>query len=310
MRSKKKQKSKVAKIMLWVVAVLLISMFAIGGYGVYYVNNLLKTVEKVEIEEENLSIDIKKEEEYGEIRNIALFGVDATDGKIGRSDAIMILTLDTKHNKIKLTSIMRDSYVNIDGYGMDKINHAYAFGGPELAIKTLNENFGLNIKDFMSVNFSSMPQIIDKLGGVTIDITSEEAPHISGLSNAGKYNLTGAQALQYSRIRYASGGDYKRTERQRTVINGLFEKVTDISISKYPGLISDFLPLVTTNMSSGELLNIGKDFAVLLNNGLIQSRYPLDEDCKGKTINGVYYLTFDLEQAKQKIHDYIFEDKK
>ena len=310
MGRKKKQRSKAAKIMLWIASILMISILAIGGYGVYYVNSLLNKVEKVEIEEENLSIDVEKEEEYGEIRNIALFGVDAVEGRKGRSDAIMILTLDTKHNKIKLTSIMRDSYVNIDKYGMDKINHAYAFGGPELAVKTLNENFGLNIKDFMTVNFSSMPKIIDKLGGVSIDITNEEAPHISGISGAGKYNLTGAQALQYSRIRYASGGDYKRTERQRNVINGLFEKVTNISVSKYPGLISDFLPFVSTNMSSGELLNIGKDFAILLNNGLIQSRYPLDGDCAGKTINGVYYLTFDLEQAKQKIHDYIFEDKK
>ncbi len=310
MRGKKKKRSKVAKIMLWIVSILMISIVAIGGYGIYYVNSLLNKVEKVEIKEENLSIDVEKEEEYGEIRNIALFGVDAEEGRKGRTDAIMIITLDSKHNKIKLTSVMRDSYVNIDGYGMDKINHAYAFGGPQLAIKTLNENFGLNIKEFMSVNFTSLPIIIDKLGGVTIDITGEEVPFISGVSSAGKYNLTGDQALQYSRIRYATGGDYKRTERQRTVINGLFEKVTDISISKYPGLISDFLPLVSTNMSSGELLKIGKDFAVLLNNGLTQSRYPLDGDCTGKMINGVYYLTFDLDQAKQKIHDYIFEDKK
>ncbi|MDZ7548740.1 LCP family protein, partial [Clostridium perfringens] len=136
----------------------------------------------------------------------------------GRSDSIMILTLDSVHNKLKLTSIMRDSYVNIPGRGLDKINHAYAFGGPELAVRTLNENFDLNIKEFMAVDFTSLPTIIDKLGGVTINIIPEEISHIPGITSAGNQVLNGKQALAYSRIRYASGGDYKRTERQRTVV--------------------------------------------------------------------------------------------
>ena len=105
------------------------------------------------------------------------------------------------------------------GIRNDKINHAYAFGGPQLAIKTLNENFNLNIEDFVAVNFDSLPEIIDMIGGVTVDITSEEVSHIPGISSAGTYNLNGAQALSYSRIRYATGGDYVRTRETKNNID-------------------------------------------------------------------------------------------
>lgn len=110
---------------------------------------------------------------------------------------------------MKLTSIMRDSYVDIPGHGDDKITHAYAFGGPELAMKTLNENFNVNVEDFMAVNFTSLPEIIDKLGGVKINIIPEEIHHIPGITSPGEQVLNGEQALAYSRIRYATGGDYK-----------------------------------------------------------------------------------------------------
>ncbi len=321
---KKKKKSKIKKIILWSISILLISLLGIGGYGVYYINSMLNKVEKVEVKKENLSIDIKKEEKYVEIKNIALFGIDGESDENGRSDVIMILTLDSEHDKIKLTSIMRDSYVDIPGYGMDKLNHAYAYGGPELAIKTLNENFGLNIKEFMTVNFSSMPKIIDKLGGVSIEVTDEELKHINSyivnmdnvngtktpsITSAGLQELNGTQATAYSRIRYTNGDDYKRTERQRTVINGLFEKASEISITKYPALINEFLPFISTNMSSTEMLTIAKNFAFLLDNGLTQSRYPLDEQAVGQMINGVSYITFDIEELRNHIDNYIFEDK-
>ena len=123
-------------------------------------------MDKVEVDKSDLQISQEITNSYNKsdkIKNIALFGVDAPDDENGRSDSIMIVTIDPAHEKLKLTSIMRDSYVNIPGYGLDKISHAYAFGGPQLAIKTLNENFGLNITNFMTVNFSSLPIIIDTL---------------------------------------------------------------------------------------------------------------------------------------------------
>lgn len=302
-----KNKSSKKKIIIGVLATVCTIIIACIGGGYYYVNNLLNKVEKVEVKEEELSINPELKEKYGDIKNIALFGIDSEDGVSGRSDSIMILTLDSVNKKMKLTSVMRDSYVDIPGRGMDKINHAYAFGGPQLAIKTLNENFNLDIKDFMSVNFSTLPTIIDKVGGVDINITSEEVPHIPG-SYVGVNTLSGAQSLAYARIRYAEGGDYKRTERQRTVIDGLFAKLKATSISEYPGLIGEFLPLVQTNMSSTDLIGLSKDFATLMSSDLEQERFPRDDTSSGETIDGVYYLTFDEEATVEQMHKWIFED--
>ena len=309
-KNKKRKSSR--KIILWIISILLIAIFSlfIGGY--FYVHNTLNKVDELEINTDNENIGIKEEteEEFKEIRNIALFGIDSrNDDLVGRSDSIMILTLDSIHDKIKVTSIMRDSYVNIDGYGMDKINHAYAYGGVELALKTLNSNFDLNIKEAIVVNFNSLVDIIDSLDGVYINIIDEEISHISGVTTSGEQLLNGSQALAYSRIRYATGGDYKRTERQRTVVNAIFNKLKDTPINKYPELVNKFLPYVQTNISSSELLKLGAEFSSLTSKPLEQNRYPQDGQGSGEMINGVYYLTFNLEEVKNSIRDYIFNDK-
>jgi polyisoprenyl-teichoic acid--peptidoglycan teichoic acid transferase len=310
-RDNKRKMSKNKKVVLWTLGVVLFLLLGLIGGGYWYANNMLNKVEKVEINtnSEELGIKPEVEERSKEIRNIALFGIDAPEGDVGRSDSIMILTLDSVHNKLKLTSIMRDSYVNIPGRGLDKINHAYAFGGPELAVRTLNENFDLNIKEFMAVDFTSLPTIIDKLGGVTINIIPEEISHIPGITSAGNQVLNGKQALAYSRIRYASGGDYKRTERQRTVVDAIFNKVKDTTLTEYPALVSEFLPFVKTNMSPNEILTLGKDFSGLISSGLAQERFPRDNQGEGQMIDGVYYLTFDRDLVRSSVHNYIFEDK-
>jgi len=298
------------KILIYSISIILaiIVLFVSGGY--IYINKTLDKVETIEVNTDNIGIDIETKEEFKEIKNIALLGIDSRDDDlVGRSDSIMILTLDSVHNKIKLSSIMRDSYVNIDGHGMDKINHAYAFGGAELALKTLNDNFDLNISDVMIVNFNSVTNIIDKIGGVIINITEEEVPHIAGISASGEQLLNGNQALAYSRIRYATGGDYKRTERQRTVVNAIFNTLRNTQLTKYPELVNEFLPYIKTNMSSSTLLTLGTEFSGLAIKGLEQDRFPRDGQGEGQTIDGVYYLTFDIDTVKNSIKDYIFNDK-
>ena len=309
-----KKKSKGKKILIYSISAILaiVLIVALGGY--IYINKTINKVENVEVKTDDIGLNTEDKEEVKEevkeIRNIALLGIDSrNDDLVGRSDSIMILTLDNVHNKIKLTSIMRDSYVNIDGHGMDKINHAYAFGGAELALKTLNTNFDLNISEVMIVNFSSLVNIIDKIGGVNINIIEEEIPHISGVNSAGDQLLNGSQALAYSRIRYATGGDYKRTERQRTVINSIFNKLKSTSLTQYPDLVNEFLPYVQTNISSNDLLKLGTEFSALASKELKQDRFPRDEQAQGQTIDGIYYLTFDLGTVKNSIRDYIFNDK-
>ena len=148
---------KRSKIVLWILGVIIsILLLTIGGIYAYG-NHLFNKIEKIEIDKSDVGIKDEVEEKLSaysdSVINIALFGIDAEDGGVGRSDSIIIATIDTTHKKFKLTSIMRDSYVAIEGHGDDKINHAYAFGGPQLAIKTLNENFDLNIDDFVAVTY-------------------------------------------------------------------------------------------------------------------------------------------------------------
>ncbi|MBX9136428.1 MULTISPECIES: LCP family protein [unclassified Clostridium] len=305
---------KRSKVVLWILGVV-ISILLVTIGGIYsYGNHLFNKIEKIEIDKSDVGIKDEVEEKLSaysdSVINIALFGIDAEDGGVGRSDSIIIATIDTTHKKLKLTSIMRDSYVTIEGHGDDKINHAYAFGGPQLAIKTLNENFDLNIDDFVAVNFTTLPKIIDMLGGVTIDITSEEVSHIPGIDAAGTYTLTGEQALAYSRIRYASGGDYVRTDRQRTVLSKVFEKVLSINFTQYPSLLSEILPMVQTNLDYSEILNLGNEVLKMGVTTLEQERFPRDGYCEGKMIDKIYYLTFDKENTVQQLHDYIFEDIK
>lgn len=305
---------KRSKVVLWILGVV-ISILLVTIGGIYsYGNHLFNKIEKIEIDKSDVGIKDEVEEKLSaysdSVINIALFGIDAEDGGVGRSDSIIIATIDTTHKKLKLISIMRDSYVTIEGHGDDKINHAYAFGGPQLAIKTLNENFDLNIDDFVAVNFTTLPKIIDMLGGVTIDITSEEVSHIPGIDTAGTYTLTGEQALAYSRIRYASGGDYVRTDRQRTVLSKVFEKVLSINFTQYPSLLSEILPMVQTNLDYSEILNLGNEVLKMGVTTLEQERFPRDGYCEGKMIDKIYYLTFDKENTVQQLHDYIFEDIK
>lgn len=307
-RSIKNSKIKNSKIK-YIILVLILVILGLIGVGTYYINSKINKVQKVEINKENLSINEKKVKEENHIKNIALFGIDAPKGKVGRSDAIMILTLDEEHKVMKLTSIMRDSYVDIPGHGDDKITHAYAFGGPELAMKTLNENFKVNVEDFMSVNFTSLPEIIDKLGGVKINIIPEEIHHIIGITSSGEQVLNGEQALAYSRIRYATGGDYKRTERQRVVLEAVFEKLKSTPIKEYPSLIDDFLPYIETNMSSMDMIKLATDAAPLVKGNLETARFPLDGYCDGKMINGVWYLVYDRQATLNQIQEYIYDNK-
>lgn len=305
-----KKKSLGFKISMVILVVLLIILSTWIGYTY----SLYSKMDSVKLDKNDLGIPKKEEfneyEDYGSIKNIALFGIDAEEGEAGRSDSIMIATIDSTHNKVKVTSIMRDSYVNIPDHGMDKINHAYAFGGPSLALRTLNENFGLDIENFVSVNFSSLPKIIDLLGGITIYISDEEISHIPGISSSGPTVLNGEQALAYSRIRYASGDDYERTHRHRNVMSAIFKKSLSSSPTSYPSILNNILPLVQTNLSPSDFISLATKVAGLGNGTLEQERFPRDGDGQGDMSTGVYYLKFDIETVKKQIRDYIFNDKK
>lgn len=241
--------------------------------------------------------------QYSDITNILVLGVDSPDG-IGRSDAMMILTVDRTTSKIKLTSLIRDSYVYIAGHGMDKLNHAYAFGGASLALRAVNTNFDMNITDFVRVNFSSLPHIIDKIGGLDIDLTAAEAKTV-GVPSKGLNHLNGAQVLTYSRDRSTAGGDFMRTTRQREVMMLMIKKLMKLTPVEMIQTVDQLLPMVKTSLTSGDILGLGTA-ATIGKYDIVQNSFPEDETSKGVLIDQIYYLKWDKQNTINKLHKFIF----
>lgn len=326
-----RRKRKVRKAMRigLVVTVFALVLVVAGtlGYAVWLNSQIQRnTITK---DDSALGIDDKfQDKKYDDITNIALFGVDRRGNTVGRSDAIMVLTIDRKRNKMKATSLLRDSYVMISGRSSsEKLAHAYAYGGPELAIQTINQNFGLNIRDYITVDFDSMAKIVDAVGGVTIDVKANEIASANEsireycavyeiasptyIRQAGVQTLNGMQACGYSRVRYAGNGDDRqRTDRQRRVIEQVFEQVKSISPLQYPALASKLVPLIETSLSTTDILGLGTSVMKSGTASFDQMRFPMNVDLIPKRIDGADVLTFDLTVTQQKIHDFLFDDIK
>ena len=308
------------KIFGRIVLVLVIILVILVGVIAAFITSKLGKMQQVTLDEADLGISSQVEENLSEYRNIALFGVDSRDSNLGkgnRSDCIIIASLNNKTKEVKLISVYRDTYVNIEGHGLDKITHAYSYGEAPLAIKTLNENFDLNITEFATVNFDSVAEAVNALGGVTINVTNEELKYINdyigetakvtGLSDqkvtsAGKQTLNGVQAVAYSRIRYTSGGDYKRTERMRTVIEAMIEKFKTKSISEMNQIIDKILPEVYTNITSGDIFSLLPSIASFKVTDSIGWPY----ETKGITLDRWYGVPVTLESNVKQLHQEAF----
>ena len=322
MSKKNKRKKSIKKKIFISLSIFILLLIGIASGALAYSYSLLNNIDKVSLNEDDLGISGTSSLEG--ITNIALYGIDTDYNDSGRSDSIMILTIDNINKELKVSSIMRDSYVSIEGHGMDKINHAYAYGGPQLAIKTLNQNFDLDIEDFVTLNFNSFPKIIDALGGIDLTITQDEIDcyinlndHIKYLNELngtsselitkpGTYHVDGTQALAYARIRYTAEGDSGRTKRQRIVLEQLLEKFKSISPTKYTSLLNEFLPLVKTSLTSNEILSITTTIFKMGDVELQQSKFPSDNYIQDTMINGTYYLKFNENATTEEMHDFIY----
>ena len=256
-----------------------------------------------------------------------MFGVDTgrAVNDVPHSDTIMILTVDQEHKKVKLSSIMRDSYVEVEGRGKTKITEAYTYGGPQLALKTLNQNFDLDIRDFVTVDFVGLSRIIDAVGGVVLEVKAEEIPEINKylkevalmrkepavfLKKAGVQKLTGMQAVTYARIRNVGNGDFTRVERQSMVLKALANRVKELGAAKYPALLDECLPFVETSLSPLELARLSGDIVTTGLDSLEWLRFPVDGQSKGEMIDRIWYLTFDLDVAREQMSQFIYENRK
>lgn len=305
------KKKRTVLVIIITLAILLTAGISIAFYLDYQLNK----VKKVDLPETPKELDITPEaaERDVSITNIALFGVDGNSTKYGRSDAIIILSIDKKHDKIKLMSILRDTYVNIEGYGMTKINHAYAYGGPILALKTINSNFDLDIEDYIATDFLGFKEIIDLLGGVEVFIKTYELSAMTTLlpEKSGTYNLNGEQALEYVRIRYQGKGDYERTDRQRTVLEAIINKInaSNLSISESTKLIIELLPHSETSFTNMELIKQGTSIIKSGTKTVSSVRFPLMKHSEDRLISGIYYLVADLQKTADFMKKFIYDDE-
>lgn len=306
-RNKEKKKRRGLKIFGITVLVLVIILAILVGSIFWYINSKLSKMQTIDLNEEDLNVSSQVEENLSEYRNIAIFGIDSredTYSKGNRSDCIIIASINNNTKEVKLLSVYRDTYVEIEGHGLDKITHAYSYGEAPLAIKTLNSNLDLNIKEFITVNFDAVKDIIDSIGGVEMSITSEEVPHISGITKAGTYNLTGEQALAYARIRYASGGDYKRTERMRDVLTAVANKVKTMNVSQLNNLVDELLPKVYTNITAADIFSL---FPSIASFNITESiGWPYET--KGITLDRWYGVPVTLESNVKQLHQELFNE--
>lgn len=255
--------------------------------------------------------------------NILLLGVEAigTSTESGRTDSIMIATVNTQQKTLKLTSIMRDTYVQIPGYNDNRINSAYGTGGIPLLKETIQENFNIELDGYVLVNFEGFEKIIDKLGGVEVSLSEAEAKYLNSTNYisdksernvvVGKQTLNGNQARGYCRIRHVAteengSGDYGRTSRQRTVLNAIFEKYKSKSTPELLGLLWDVLPSVTTDIKQDEIVNYVYTVVSMGTTELQTLRIPVDNGYKGAKIRGMSVLLPDLEVNIEELHNFVF----
>ena len=257
------------------------------------------------------------------IHNIALFGVDARDYSTNaRSDAIMILSVNTGTGSLKLSTLMRDTLVSVPGYGDMKLTEAYAYGGPELAVQTINQNFGLDITEYATVTFAGMAEIIDAAGGVEVEITEEERVSANGsiweqwdacgmeedyIESAGRQVLSGTQAVAYARIRHVGNADYQRTSRQRIVLTALIDQLLTHPY-KIPQTLMAAEDAVETSLDQADLLQLMP--VVLHGIDVDSARFPLNADI----ISDAYYvgnaacIYADMDSTRSALYDFIYND--
>lgn len=298
--------SKLKKIIIGLL-VLLISIPIVGTGYVYY--KLNSVYDKQEAKEISDKIEPVKEEDG--ITNILLIGVDGNYiDKGNRSDAMMIATIDTKNNEIRLTSLARDTYVEIPGYGTEKLTHAYAYEGPSLLLQTISKNFGINIDKYVAVSFESFEKIIDAIGGVDIDVIDREVSYITGVNSPGLQTLNGKQALEYSRIRYADSA-YQRDNRQRNVIQSAYKKL----LTDYKGNFMDvgktILSYTKTNMTPNKVFGLVNKVIKIKNTDFEQMEFPLEGHRTGHIINQStgWVIEWEKDYNIEMLNKFIFGEK-
>ena len=323
---KKKKMNKGLKIFLIILLVLVIIIVGLGVAGYTFVNGKIGKMQKENIDTTAVGINEETKQELKGYRNIALLGIDsrADDYGLGnRSDCMMIASINQETNEIKLISVYRDTYVYVMENGtkrLDKITHAYSYGGAQNTLKSLNEAMDLNITEFVTVKFDAVIAAVDSLGGVYIDIDESEIKYVndyidatsessrvksSHITHSGRQKLDGVQAVSYTRVRYTAGGDYKRTERMRTVVEAMLSKAKTLNVGQLNSFADTILPKIRTNISTSEIWGLIPKLASFKVTESIGWPY----DTKGITLDRWYGVPVTLQSNVERLHKEAFEQE-
>ncbi len=322
MKEKKHKKKKLHPFLKGFIGCMIILAVLFGGAGFLVSVVLYGKMNYSEIE--GLSKEPFKEDG---VKNILLIGNDSrTEDESGRSDAMILISISSRTHSVHMTSILRDIYVDIPGHDGNRLNAAYAYGGPELLLETLEENFDVEVNRYMLVNFQAFANLIDAVGGVDLDVTNEEVQYINGYlveynqlenrpegtdyldtSLSGNIHLNGPQALAYCRNRYI-GSDFARTERQRKVLSAAMKKLP-LSLAANGGeLIDGVMSNITTNLTRSELNGLVLQAPAMLTYDVVQGSIPLEGTYSNATIRGMAVLEVDFEANNEYIRTEIYGD--
>ncbi len=311
------------RVLLIVACVLLCVVFGAAVY-VYAKWSMIDT-QDIKAEDIVINDEVKKNKEVdlGDgYKNVALFGVDSRDGNLGegnRTDCIIVASLNNETKEIKMVSVYRDTLLDLSEGTYQKCNAAYSYGGPVLAINMLNMNLDLDIEDYVTVDFGAIADAIDLLGGVEIEVTEEELPYINQyipetansagksanyLSSAGLQKLDGTQATTYARIRSTAGGDFTRTERQRLVIEKMFEKAKTADLGTLNAIIDKVFPQVSTSFTLQEILMYATAYSEYTLTG--NMGFPEDNYTDMLSGLGSVVVPDDLVSNVTKLHEFLF----
>ena len=250
-----------------------------------------------------------------DVMNILLLGRDARNAKVenGRTDSMIILSYNKRTHEVKLVSLMRDMLIPIEGHDWNRINTAYAFGGIGFCINTINDVFALDIQNYMTIDFTSLKNVIDSIGGVDVTLTPDEVALYQTYGmlgknvSAGVVHLTGDQALRHARNR-ALGSDFERTRRQRDILIAIYKKVTStMSLSEVTELISTVIKMVATNLPLTDLVSLAAD--VMANKNAISietSRVPYNDTYNGAWYKGMLVIQIDIAENTRLLHETLY----
>ena len=325
-KKKKRKKHRHGCIYRTVTGLLTLILLLFGLYSAASVLAIRK-IRYEQTETRNLTAGLAENDIN--VRNLLIIGTDSRDGERGRADTMIVLSF-SKHNKtVTMTSLLRDSYVSIPNHGTDKLNAAYAYGGATLLMDTIVNNFGIPLDDYVCVNFKAFVHIADALGGVKLTISDREAeainvilesevngimgdePTADFLPSGGTFVLNGKQALSYSRIRHVGNADFERTERQRTVLDLMLNKLKHMSPTAIPRILHNAMPELSTNINGTDMYLLSLEMPVkLIAYYMQQLRLPADWTFSDSTApDGQMVLAVDFDRNHQLYLDTITAPK-